>query len=359
MDFIDQIRQMAARVPKQLEYVQTEEATKNAFVMPFINALGYNVFDPSEVVPEFTADLGLKKGEKVDYAILRDGKPIMLFECKHAGASLDDAHFNQLLRYFHTTSARVGILTNGIVYRFFTDLDEPNKMDLKPFLELNLLDINEAAVDEVKRFSRSGFNPEELATAAADLRYTRDLKRVLAEQFADPAEDFVKFLVGRVYTGVKTKRMMENFNAMTKRALSQFVTDAINERLRQALGDGATVAQATPAAAVPAAAVPVKDEGIVTTAEEIEAYHIVKSIVREVCDVKRIFMRDAVGHCSILIDDNRRKALCRFKFTDDKKILILFNDKKEEEKVVLGSLDDIYAAGERLKATATTYPAGK
>ncbi len=79
MDFIDRIRDLSTRIPKQLEHIQTEEATKNALIMPFISALGYNVFDPTEVVPEFTADVGIKKGEKVDYAIHLDGKPIMLF----------------------------------------------------------------------------------------------------------------------------------------------------------------------------------------------------------------------------------------------------------------------------------------
>lgn len=207
MDFIDQIRQIAGRIPKQLEHIKTEEGTKNALIMPFINALGYNVFDPTEVVPEFTADVGLKKGEKVDYAIVKDGKPIMLFECKAAGANLDTEHFSQLLRYFHTTAARVGILTNGIVYRFFTDLDEPNKMDMKPFLELNMLDIKEAAVEEVKRFSKSAFNPDELANAATELRYTKEIKLVLTEQFADPSEELVRLLLGRVHTGTKTKRI--------------------------------------------------------------------------------------------------------------------------------------------------------
>jgi predicted type IV restriction endonuclease len=122
MDFIDRIRELASRAPKQLPHIQTEEATKNALVMPFIGALGYNVFDPTEVTPELTADVGIKKGEKVDYAILQDGQPIMLFECKWHGAELKDGHASQLYRYFSVTHARFGVLTNGIIYRFFTDL---------------------------------------------------------------------------------------------------------------------------------------------------------------------------------------------------------------------------------------------
>ncbi|UUF04213.1 type I restriction endonuclease [Xanthomonas hortorum] len=118
MDFIDQLRVLATRISTTRALIQTEEATKNAMVMPLIQILGYNVFDPLEVTPEIVADVGIKKGEKVDYAILRDGKPIILFECKKAGAELNINHASQLFRYFHVTAARFGVLTNGLVYRF-------------------------------------------------------------------------------------------------------------------------------------------------------------------------------------------------------------------------------------------------
>ena len=146
MDFIENIQGLAARIDKQLGHLKTEEATKNALVMPFINALGYNVFDPTEVVPEFSADVGVKKGEKVDYAIMKDDKVIMLFECKASNVVLGDDHASQLYRYFSVTEARIGVLTNGVLYRFYADLDEPNKMDAKPFLEFNMLDVQESLV---------------------------------------------------------------------------------------------------------------------------------------------------------------------------------------------------------------------
>ncbi|WP_229413028.1 hypothetical protein [Massilia alkalitolerans] len=100
MDLIDQLRTLATRIQNTKSLIQTEEATKNAMVMPFIQLLGYNVFDPTEVTPELVADIGTKKGEKVDYAILRDGDPIMLFECKKCGADLHINHAGQLFRYF-------------------------------------------------------------------------------------------------------------------------------------------------------------------------------------------------------------------------------------------------------------------
>src|ERR1043165_5481568 len=125
MEFKNAIKQLGDRVAKMKNQILTEEATKNAFIMPFIQTLGYDVFNPLEVVPEFIADIGIKKGEKVDYAIVRDGHPIILIECKHWSADLDP-HNSQLFRYFHTTPAKFGILTNGIFFRFYTDLVLPN-----------------------------------------------------------------------------------------------------------------------------------------------------------------------------------------------------------------------------------------
>src|SRR5215212_7842711 len=205
MDFIDQIRELSARIPKQLPHIQTEEATKNALIMPFIAALGYNVFDPTEVTPELNADVGIKKGEKVDYAILRDSKPIMLFECKHHSADLGKVHASQLYRYFSVTDARFSLLTNGIIYWFYTDLEAPNKMDGKPFFEFNLLDIREGNVEELKKFSKSAFDLDNILTTASELKYTREIRRIITEQMQEPSDEFVKFITAQVHNGRATQ----------------------------------------------------------------------------------------------------------------------------------------------------------
>ena len=192
MDLFEQLRVLSARVPVLQPLTKTEEATKHALVLPFIRALGYDPFDPTEVVPEFVADVGTKKGEKVDYAVFRDGVPIMLFECKVIGTNLDDVHFSQLFRYYHVSRARIGVLTNGLVYRFFTDLEEPNKMDSKPFLEFNLLELHGPTVEEVRRFTKVGFNMDEVLGAAVELKYTKEIKRLLSEQMESPSEEIVK-----------------------------------------------------------------------------------------------------------------------------------------------------------------------
>jgi predicted type IV restriction endonuclease len=216
VDFIDQLRLLSSRVAAARSMIQTEEATKNAMVMPLIQALGYNVFDPMEVTPELVADVGTKKGEKVDYAILRDGKPIMLFECKKAGAELNINHAGQLFRYFHVTAARFGVLTNGLIYQFFTDLEQQNKMDEKPFFEFNILDFKERDVEELKKFAKAAFDVDTILNTANELKYTRAIQGRLAQLSVAPTEDFVR-LVSADLVGNRrfTPALKDQFTAIT------------------------------------------------------------------------------------------------------------------------------------------------
>ena len=136
----------------------------------------------NDKAPEFTADVGTKRGEKVDYAILQEGKPILLFECKQCGVDLDASHASQLYRYFSVTEARIAVLTNGLMYRFYTDLDNPNQMDSKPFLEINMLDVQAPLVDELKKLSKSTFDLDTMLTTASELKYTREIRLLMEEQ---------------------------------------------------------------------------------------------------------------------------------------------------------------------------------
>lgn len=365
MDLIDELRALGSRIPKQIQHIKTEEATKHAFVLPFISALGYNVFDPTEVTPELTADVGTKKGEKVDYAILRDGEPIILFECKDCSANLDTSHASQLHRYFHVTKARFGVLTNGIVYRFFTDLEEPNKMDSKPFFEFSVLDVGPVQAQELKRFTKSGFNLEEALSAASELKYTKEIKKFLAEQLQEPSEDFARFLVSKVYSGFKTQKVLAQFSDIIKRALNQFVNDMINDRLKTALDSGRATAEPPTEAPSEAAGKPEAEDGpkVVTTDEEREAFLIVKAVLREVVDPARLFMRDTASYCGVILDDTNRKPICRFRFGTNRLILSAITANKEEERIQLDGLDDIYKHADKLKATVAMYerpqPAGQ
>lgn len=358
MDFIDQLQALASKVLKQRDMIQTEEATKNAFILPFIHILGYDIFDPAEVVPEFTADVGIKKGEKVDYAVIRDGKVIMLFECKKCGTTLETCHASQLYRYFSVTEARIGVLCDGIQYHFFTDIEQPNKMDSKPFMELNLLDLQEPMVAEVKKLSKPVFNLDEIINVAGDLKYTKEIKRVLQEQLNSPTDEFVQMFARQLYPGKVTQSVREQFAGITKRAFGQFINERINERLRSAMANSTDlpVVEAPGQVETPEdASLPKKQtSGVVTTEEELEAYYIVKAILRETVDPGRVAHRDAQTYFSVLLDDNNRKPICRLYFNRKQKYVGVF-DSPKEERVPIAELNDIFKLASRLREAAKFY----
>ena len=359
MEFLESLNALAAKVRQQGSSIATEEATKNAFVMPFIkNVLGYDVFDPPEVVPEYVCDVGTKKGEKIDYAILKDGQIQMLIECKKIGESLNINHASQLFRYFHVTTARISILTNGQVYKFFTDLDAPNKMDEKPFLELDLLDIDEHSVPELNKLTKSTFDVESIISAAGELKYIGQIKREIAAQFASPGDEFLRFFIARVYDGTITARVREQFQPLLNKAISQYTADLVNDRLKSAItGVGATmpIVISTPPSPV-SAVMPVEptegDEGdevrVVTTEEEMEGYFIVKSIIRPVVESSRIGHRDTQSYFSILLDNNNRKPVCRLHFNREQKYLGILDQDKKETRHPIANLDEIYGLAEAL-----------
>lgn len=344
MDFKDIIKQMGERVARLKDQIQTEEATKNAFIMPFIQSLGYDVFNPLEVVPEFTSDIGIKKGEKVDYAILKDGIPVILVECKWWGTDLN-LYDSQLLRYFHTSKAKFGLLTNGIHYRFYTDLVEANKMDEKPFLEFDITNIKEQQINELKKFHKSYFDINTIFSSASELKYVNEIKTILNNELVSPSEDFVKFFVYGVYQGQATKKVIAQFTEIVKKSYNQFISDIINERLKTALDKENAKEQEQIKAEEEAK----KDEPeIVTTQEELEAFFIVKSIVHSAIEPNRIFYRDFQNTFSVLVDDSIRQTLCRFYFKENKKIIGLIDSEKKEQKYDLKTLNDIYNYSEQL-----------
>src|SRR5574344_49499 len=246
MDLKDYIKQIGDRVVKLKDQIQTEEATKNAFIMPFLQALGYDVFNPLEVVPEYTTDIGTKKGEKIDYAIFKDGAPTILVECKHWAQNLN-LHDGQLLRYFHVSKAKFGLLTNGINYRFYSDLVEPNKMDEKPFLEFNINEIKDNQIEELKKFHKTVFNAESIVNTASELKFINELKQLFQQELSNPSPEFVKYFAKQVYPSSVTAKILEQFTSLTKRSMQQHISDLITERLKTALTkeDEATKEQET------------------------------------------------------------------------------------------------------------------
>jgi hypothetical protein len=365
MDFIDKIRNLAKRVPSQLEYCQTEEATKTALIMPFINSLGYDVFDSSEVVPEFISDIGTKKGEKADYAIMIDGKPVIIFECKWTGANLKKEHASQLYRYFNAVKGvRFGVLTNGIEYWFYSDLDAPNRMDEKPFLIFNMLDVQDRKVAELKKFTKTSFNLEEILTTASELKYTDAIGQIIAQEFESPSDGLVRHVTSQVYSGVKNKNVMERFTELTQKALRRFLNDRINERLQSAILDvdqGAAPVSVSPEEQIPDLE-NMEDDGvsdpkreILTTEGEIEGFFAVKSILRDVIEIKRVKMRDTKSYCGVLLDNNNRKPICRLHFNRTQLYLGIFDENRDEQRVPIEGVDDIYNYAEQIISIVQRY----
>lgn len=359
MELLNKLSMLASKIRQQRDAIQTEEATKNAFIMPFLSqVLGYDVFDPQEVIPEFICDLGTKKGEKIDYAICRNGGVQIVIECKKFGEALNINHASQLFRYFHVTNARIALLTNGAQYLFFTDLDAPNKMDEKPFLVLDLLNIDESTAPELAKLTKDQFDLNAIISTAGELKYVGQLKRELAAEFASPSDDFVRFLAGRVYDGKFTASVREQFQSLAQKAVAQFLSDQVNDRLKSALTP-APSASAAPVAQ-PAAQQPtmpadeeLRKDSVDTTDIEFEGFYLIKSIVRKLVDPKRVSFRDNQSYLAVLLDDNNRKTICRLHLNRAKKYIGIMDEQKNETRHEIAVLDDIYQFADQIKATLT------
>lgn len=352
MDFKDQIKILGERVIKLKDQIATEEATKNAFIMPFLQSLGYDVFNPVEVIPEYVTDIGTKKGEKIDYAIFKDGNPIILIECKHCNQNLD-LHEGQLLRYFHVSKAKFGILTNGVIYKFYSDLVEANKMDEKPFLEFNITEIKDIQIEELKKFHKSYFDADSITNTASELKYSNELKQLISQELNNPTHDFVKHLAKQVYPSIITAKVLDLFTQLTKKAAQALLSDLITERLNNALKKEKEDEQQEIQEA--AALTEKANSKIETTEEELEGFLIIKSILRQKIDVSRVAYRDAQTYFAILLDDNNRKTICRLYFNGNKKYLMYFDDNKKEVKKEIQSLDDLFTHSNELLEVLNRY----
>ncbi len=348
MDFIDKLQVLSKKIASVKDVIKTEEATKTSLVLPFIAALGYDYTDPHEVIPEFVADHGIKQGEKVDYAIAKEGKVIILIECKPCNANLDIQHESQLYRYFSVTETRIAILTNGIVYKVYSDITEKNKMDDKPFLEIDMLNLQEGLVAELKRLTKTSFNLVELVTVAEELKYLREIKSMLGQEFANPTEDFIDYFIRKVYPGRVTQNIRERFTSIIRRAFQTFITDSISEKLRIIDAPKTEViAETSP--------MPSEKPKVETTEDEILGHRIVMAIASSIIDPERVFMRDTQSYCGILLDDNNRKPICRLYVEGKRKSLGIFDNDRREHVEPIEKISDIYKYAEQIRRIIGVY----
>lgn len=342
MDFIDQIKQFSKRVDSLKDSLPTEEATKTSIIMPFFSLLGYDVFNPEEFMPEFTADVGIKKGEKVDYAILNNGEPTILIECKWIGEPLEK-HDSQLFRYFGTSKAKFAILTNGQIYKFYTDLEESNKMDEKPFLEINILDVKETQVAELKKFHKSNFDIDSIFDVASELKYSSEFRNTFANQLQNPSDDFVKFFLSNTYDGRFTQNVIEKFKPILKKSLNNYITELMNDKIKTALGSQEPAENDQPAETDQAEMNPSesKERKIITTEEELEAYFIVKNLFKDVADINDITYKDNERYMAILYKGKTTKWICRFYFNGVNKYITIPDENKKELRYDIKNIYDI------------------
>ena len=354
MDFSEKIIALSQRVVRQKDDVKTEEATKTSFILPFLQALGYDIFDPSEVRPEADCDYGTKKDEKIDYLISIDNNPVMLIECKHWSADLDK-HKAQLFRYYAVSKAKFGILTNGIIYKFFTDLEKNNVMDDKPFFEINLCDLKESHIEKLKEFSRERYDTSTILNSATEMKYVNAFRSMVAEMMQNPSDDLVKLFVKQVYGGAVTQNIISNYKPLLVRAFQQYINDNINVRLKQAITPEVPSVEPTEAQDAPIIEEHKEERKIVTTEEELQGYYIVNAILCSEVDLERVVMRDAQSYCAILFDDNNRKPICRLHFNGSKKYVETFDANKVGTKHPISTLNDIYKLSGELVSAVKNY----
>lgn len=346
MEINDKIFALSEKVKQLIPQLKTEEATKQSLILPFFQILGYDVFNPLEFCPEYVADVGIKKGEKVDYTILIDNKPIILIEAKSSNQKLDK-HDSQLFRYFGTTESKFAILTNGINYKFFTDLDSPNKMDQKPFFELDMLDLNDQNIDYLENFMRSKLDVTNIINSASELKYLNLIKIEFKNLVENTPDDFYRLLIGKVYEGVKNQLVMDKFKPIVRRAINQYINEKMSAKFKETLSNSEKPEVETKTTEE-------VSSNIVTTIEELNAFAIVKSILRKHVNASRLVYRDTESYLNVLLDDNGRKWICRIEAGKKLNIYIPDADKKAI-RYSLNGLDDIYEYSDSLLEVLNRY----
>lgn len=353
-DFSHHVEELAERSRVAERQALTEEATKTSVILPLLQAWGFDVFNLNEVVPEFIADVGTKKGEKVDFAVKIAGKIAMLVEAKPISTQLSDAQFNQLFRYFSVTEARLAILTNGREVWFFSDTDAPNKMDRRPFFKFDFRSYDSGQVEELARFCRDSFDIDKIVEAASALKYVRAASNYLKAQLEDPEDEFVRLIGRQIHEGSITKNVAEQLKPAIQSAMDELIRNRIQDKLSITLRDTSGPREEAPDKMPDAEA----DDGIVTTDEELEAHRIVRAIGARLVDVGRIAMRDAKSYCAILMDDNNRRPICRLYFNSPtSKSVAIFDAQKNEQKHKISSVEDLYQHADALEAVIQAYSA--
>lgn len=332
MAFLDELKQLSEQIRKRQPNVKGEEATKQALILPFLQSLAFDIYDPTVVRPEFIADFAKKKAngqmEKVDFALHAGGQPIIFIECKAVDAQLP-AHDAQLARYFNAvTSVKVAIITDGLRYRFFTDLSSPNQMDERPFFEFNVLDFNERDVETLSHYKASEFRSDQVQKHAQELLFIDQVGGLLSELMRNPSEEFVKFLLSQLdlVPGKVTSKVVERFVPIVRTAFAGAVMEITTRGLSQTMS-ALAAPPSIPVPTITAAVEPMIGTGndavkIVTTAEELDLFERVKKIVAQSSVKSPVAFKDTATYFGVNLGPVRRWFL-RFFANGSTKYVVL------------------------------------
>ncbi len=328
------LENFCTNIPQLKKIITTEEATKHSFIMPFLQMLGYNIFNPQEVVPEFTADIGIKKGEKVDYAILKDNKPIILIEVKKCCEKLEN-HSSQLVRYFNATEVKFAILTNGLEYKFYSDLDKDNIMDTKPFLSINLEKLADKDILEIEKFSKSLIDINNIIDLANSKKYIGDINELIANEFKNPSDEFIKFFISKVIDGRVTKNKIDEFKAYFDIAIKDFINSELTKKIEQVSNQ----------------VVEKKIEKVenIKNENEMESIYIVKAILANDIELNRVSYKQNKSCLTVFLDKDVKKWLCKIYFNSNQIHLAFQKNNNEDERVTIDKIEDIYKYKGKLK----------
>lgn len=335
MSFIDDIIDLRDKIASYQEQhvINNEESTKRFLIIPFLKALGYNTDNPFDFRPEYCTDTNSKYEDRIDYAIFDNGVPVILIEAKACTEPIEGKEKirKQLHHYFGSSKAKLGILTNGVVYHFFTDLEQANIMDKKPFFVFNLLESDDQILHRLRDFTKENFLKSDISQHAKNLMVEKSTKEYLLTQLENPDPDFINFLLKRIETGglLKgriTSKITKEYTETIKKAMKMFIMD----RLQTALQDKQEQEQEKQSSkdTDPVKTVDEEQEsGIITTDEEIGAFNVVQMLLRDHVDVNRIQYKDTKSYFVIYVD-SKSKWLCRI-YVDARKKRVVINTRPE------------------------------
>jgi hypothetical protein len=302
MSFKEELQKLSVQIIERKKHITNEEMTKQALIIPFLQVIGYDVFNPLEVKPEFISDFGKKKGEKVDYAIFKDGKPIIFIEAKAVTENTNN-HDSQLARYFNaTTEVKLAIITNGVIYKFFTDVDSNNIMDDNPFAIINITDLSINDIEVLSKFKKEAFETESLVKYAEDLIYTSNLNIKLKDLLKNPSDDFIRLLIKNLSDTKITTNVIERFKPIVKKSISNAILDIVSQGIFQQEAAPTTEEEKLIQTEEALNDEQITKKQIATTEEEINGFEIIKEIlVSNGRNISNLQYKDTVNYFGIFI----------------------------------------------------------